>query len=641
MPDGQAGTGTDEAKVVGFAQHPLISLVCEGPDTRVIAISDGFSALRESTESVIGIPLRESFGELMGQQVIERLEECYRTGRPQVQREWRVEVEIPESGMTELYYDFMLSPWRGPDGTIRGVVAAGADVSAQVLARREAEQRQKRSERRYLAAQEVVVTLQDALLPAELPVVPGVDLGARYLLAADDTAAGGDWFDAVVRPDGRVALVVGDVVGHGVAASAVMGQLRAVLHERLVSGTSIEAALRDLDRFASLRHESRAATVCVAELEPHTGEVGYCTAGHPPPLVVTAAGEAHYLEGSGDGPLATGSGFHVRSHRLAADELLLLYSDGLVERPDRSAAQSTVEIAQVVGDAYLGQNFTQTARRTVDRVCELGLELLTRLTGYSDDITVIAAQRVPKIAPLQISLAAEPAAIGRVRSQVADWLDPIEVRSLDQMTVQHAIGELGTNVVEHAYHDGHGEVEVRVELDERGYLVATVADGGKWVKPSGSDGRGLGMVGGLVDEFSLDHADTGTTARVRHRLSRPALLLTGAGPATQAHGTLPVEADFDIGVDAASGTLTVQGAIDSVNADRLRAALLEASGGGTKALDVELSQVTLLASAGVRVLHELRSGNLGLFAAPGSPAQQVLELVNLPYQAATLRTDGK
>ena len=110
--------------------------------------------------------------------------------------------------------------------------------------------------------------LQDALLPADLPVAPALDVSATYLLAADDARAGGDWFDAIVRSDGTVALVVGDTVGQGIKASAVMGQLRAVLHERLLADDSIPEALRSLDRYARVHPESHAATVCVVRGRP-------------------------------------------------------------------------------------------------------------------------------------------------------------------------------------------------------------------------------------------------------------------------------------------------------------------------------------------------------------------------------------
>jgi serine phosphatase RsbU (regulator of sigma subunit) len=125
---------------------------------------------------------------------------------------------------TELWANFTISPWRNPDGSIRGVIGAGFDVTESVRARVTAKEHTDRLRERYEQTRDVITALQRELLPAGLPVLPGVQVAASYLLADADTAAGGDWFDVVTPSDGRVALIVGDVVGHGVTASGVMGQ---------------------------------------------------------------------------------------------------------------------------------------------------------------------------------------------------------------------------------------------------------------------------------------------------------------------------------------------------------------------------------------------------------------------------------
>ncbi len=124
-----------------------------------------------------------------------------------------------------MFWDVTVSPWFADDGSVRGVLAHGVDVTDRTRARRL---------RRSML--DDVIALQDALLPEWLPVLPGVEIAGRYLLAQAEESAGGDWYDAVGLGHGRVALMVGDVVGHGVAASAVMGQLRAVVQERLIRG---------------------------------------------------------------------------------------------------------------------------------------------------------------------------------------------------------------------------------------------------------------------------------------------------------------------------------------------------------------------------------------------------------------------
>ena len=154
------------------------------------------------------------------------------------------------------------------------------DVTGEVRRRRSAENDADVMRKRYAAAQDVVLTLQRNLLPTALPVLPGVRIAAHYLVAAAEQAAGGDWFEAV-PVDGQVALVVGDVVGHGAQASAVMGQLRAVLVEFLLDGDDLATALARLDRFASRVTGARGATVCLALLDPTDG-IGALRLRRPP-----------------------------------------------------------------------------------------------------------------------------------------------------------------------------------------------------------------------------------------------------------------------------------------------------------------------------------------------------------------------
>jgi serine phosphatase RsbU (regulator of sigma subunit) len=254
----------------------------------------------------------------------------------------------------DAYIDFILRPWHFPDGAIAGLLAYMTDGTERVRERQAAQRQAAEAQRRYEQALGVIDALQRELLPAGLPVLPGVQIAGSYLLAEADTAAGGNWFDAIPLAGGRVGLVVGDVVRHGVAASAVLGQLRAVLAERLGRGAELPAALASVDWIARRVPGARAATVCVAVLDPADGSLCYCTAGHPPPLLVPAQGEARYLPATGAGPLGTGSAFPVETNTLDAN-VLLLYSDGILERPGREVTASTVELAQVAADTTAGR----------------------------------------------------------------------------------------------------------------------------------------------------------------------------------------------------------------------------------------------------------------------------------------------
>ncbi len=183
-------------------------------------------------------------------------------------------------------------------------------------------------ERRLIAE-----TLQTSLLPPTLPGLDRLALASRYLAGARGTQAGGDWYDVLPLDGGRVAIAVGDVVGQGAKAAAIMGQLRSVLSGYLLEGHDPVQAVERLDRFACRVPGAAGSTVACLVLDPETGELTWARAGHPPPLVTGPTG-TRLLEG------ATGTVLAVRgrppftsgSARIEPGESIVLYTDGLVER---------------------------------------------------------------------------------------------------------------------------------------------------------------------------------------------------------------------------------------------------------------------------------------------------------------------
>lgn len=615
------------AQAAGFEQGPDMMAVTEGPRTRLVAAN---AAMREFLgRDVAGEPLLEAMPEFGAQQIAGLYTEVFRTGEPRSFKEWRLQVDRPDGATTEVFVDLVITPRCDDRGEVVGTIARATDVTSLVQERMAAEARSTDAESRYLGVMDLMTRMQDALLPHDLPVLPSLDVAARYLLAADDISAGGDWFDAVVRPRGNVALVVGDVVGHGVAGSAVMGQLRAVAHERLLGEEPVDAVLTALDRFARLRPESYSATVCVMQIDPGTGTATYCTAGHPPPLVVSATGETRFLPPTGAGPLGTGTEFTVAHDHLDPGDLVLLYTDGIMERPRRTVSQATAELSRTASDTAMNRSLKVGASaRPAERVCQLGLEMLTRITGYADDITLLAAQRTTAPLPYEHRFPAERESVPQTRREFAEWLRRLEVSMLDEMAVLHAVAELTINAVEHS---GAPYYEVTADLKADGHLLCTVRDTGRWREPTRDTtrGRGLAMARGLVDTLQISHDDTGTTASFRHRLTRSAQLLSGGH--TAASSGPGAEVPFSVETDR--DTARVHGPVDLVNADRLRAALLRSSRGGSAPMTVDLSKVTHLGSAGVQVLHDLTTdAALTVYAPAGSVAQHVLELVNLAYQ---------
>ncbi|HMI27048.1 MAG TPA: SpoIIE family protein phosphatase, partial [Streptosporangiaceae bacterium] len=463
-----------------------------------------------------------------------------------------------------------------------------------------------------------------------------------YLVAGQEQAAGGDWFDAIPLGGGAVALVVGDVVGHGVAAVAAMGQLRAVLTELLAAEDDLGHVLRRIDAFAARMPSLRAATLVLVVLDPAAGTLRYTTCGHPPPLVIGSAGKARYLEGTGTGPLGTGSPPVLASSALAPGELVLLYSDGLVERPDQTIAVGMAELAVVATAAAAAAADRDADPGAAERVCQLSVEVLTR-TGHTDDITALAAQWLADpVPPLRLALPSARSSLTTARDAFADWLSRLDATADDWEALHLAMVEMVTNAIEHAYpREAPGIIELDATLGSDGSVTCLITDYGTWRPPDPADadrGHGLMVAGHVVDKLLVSHpAAGGTTVTLRHRLRRPAVLASGHQGERAAY---PAEPPFTVDTSIAAGSTAralVGGSVDISTADLLARRLLSVSRGGTVPLVADLTGVTQLASAGVRVLYEVseqltvHGQELTLVTVRGSAAHLVLELVRLDH----------
>src|SRR3954447_4697220 len=262
MPD---VTTTDPVAFArGVAALPAGVFVFDGDEHVVIGANRAARAFFGDRPRIVGRPIREVYPEITGQQLYSLLDRVLFTGEPFTAHEWRIIVEGHPDG-DERFVSFWLVPVSGLDGRRCGVGCQFVDVTAQVRRRRSAENDADTLRRRYAAAHDVVLTLQRSLLPAGLPVLPGVRIAAHYLVAAAEQAAGGDWFEAV-PVGGRVVAVVGDVVGHGAEASAVMGQLRAVLVEFLLDGDDLATAMARLQ--TTSRTTAMAGPIAVVAVAP-------------------------------------------------------------------------------------------------------------------------------------------------------------------------------------------------------------------------------------------------------------------------------------------------------------------------------------------------------------------------------------
>ncbi len=233
----------------------------------------------------------------------------------------------------------------------------------------------------------IAITLQRSLLPSGFPAVEGVTLEARYQPAMTFAQVGGDWYDAITVDEDRVVVVVGDVVGKGVAAAATMGRLRSAAQAYASLGLSPARILEELNRFAVRLAGVTFATVLCGCYELATGRLTFASAGHLPPVLVRADGQAALIEGGLTVPLAVTDELLVEEHELHLDhdDVVLLYTDGLVERRgedlDCGLARLTAACAEHRGD--LGSLLDHVLERVIGPKVE-------------DDVAVLALGRRPR-----------------------------------------------------------------------------------------------------------------------------------------------------------------------------------------------------------------------------------------------------
>lgn len=182
----------------------------------------------------------------------------------------------------------------------------------------------------------IALELQRSMLP-DLPEFDGIAIDAGYVPAQGQMSVGGDWFDVVEMGDGRVAVSVGDVAGHGLRSAAIMGQLRSAVRSLALAREGPAEALVGLDRFISTIAGRPLATVVYATFDRASGRLRFAAAGHPPPLLARADGTTEYLEDGRSPLLGVATGARPEGEvTLQPGDTLILYTDGLVERPDAS-----------------------------------------------------------------------------------------------------------------------------------------------------------------------------------------------------------------------------------------------------------------------------------------------------------------
>jgi serine phosphatase RsbU (regulator of sigma subunit)/anti-sigma regulatory factor (Ser/Thr protein kinase) len=338
---------------------------------------------------------------------------------------------------------------------------------------------------RFESEQTIAETLQRSVLPVSLPRVPGVELAARYLPGTAGLDVGGDWFDAVSLPDGRLGLVVGDVVGKGVQAAASMGQLRNSLRAFALERTKPASTVSRLNRLVEDGLETAFATVVYVVIDPAGGVCRYTSAGHPPPVVAYPDGRVELLENGRGLPLGTmtDAEYGQETVELPVGSVLLLYTDGLIERRSRSLDEGLDLLRAAVGDGP----------REPEQLVEHVLQRLVGDEVRADDVALLAA-RILAVAPqpLELRVPRSLDSLGLVRDAFRAWLEGTPLPSADAREVVLAVWEGCANAIEHATDPAGDSVLVTARLSDEKVTVV-IEDSGRWMEPSDRSDRGLGL----------------------------------------------------------------------------------------------------------------------------------------------------
>ncbi|MGP3927820.1 SpoIIE family protein phosphatase [Streptomyces sp. 8N616] len=370
--------------------------------------------------------------------------------------------------------------------------------------------------------------LQRGLLPRALPSTPAVVAAARYLPARSGIGIGGDWYDVIPLSADRVALVIGDVMGHGLTEAATMGRLRTAVHTLADLDLPPDEILAHLNDLVSDLGDDLYATCLYAIYDPTTGLCFLASAGHPPPAIALPDGTVFFADLPPDPPLgAAEPPFSTIQLHLPEDSLLVLYTDGLVESATRDIDSGMAAVARCLtvgpgafrtgssvgpsGDGRAPRPDPCDAREHLDRLCDaLTTTLLPAQELTTDDAALLIA-RVQRLAPQNIAswpLPAEPVAAGLARRHVREQLTAWHLDDL-LMTTELLASELVGNVVRHA----KGPIQLRLLLSRT--LICEVFDGSqatpriRRAAETDEGGRGLQLVAAFSQHWGARYTIDG------------------------------------------------------------------------------------------------------------------------------------
>jgi PAS domain S-box-containing protein len=362
----------------------------------------------------------------------------------------------------------------------------------------------------YEREHRIAETLQRSLLPDRLPDLPGLEVAARYLPAASEAEVGGDWYDVIPIAGGAVGLVMGDVAGKGLAGASMVGRLRSALRAYALEGHDAGRVVERLNRLLwTEAEESQMATMLYLIVDPAESVVRWVNAGHPPPLVI-AHGKAHFLEGEASVPLGV-LPFPTYAEVVAPLEpgsSLLLYTDGLIERPGENIDDGLAQLLARVSEA------PEDPHGLLDHL----LDSLVPAAGAADDVALLTLRNLPIPDRFSAEFPSEPESLAPIRSMLRRWLSHAGADDVEIAEITTACGEAATNAIEHAGTGNGSRFEVSGHRDGA-EIEVSVRDQGTWRREREDDhGRGLELMRTLMDSVAVEPTDEGTKVSLRRRL---------------------------------------------------------------------------------------------------------------------------